>query len=121
MQINHIFHILSIYIAHKLSLLVENDVSLGDDIDQKTSIMTEIDLYLRAKTNANVDEGLKDFVYIQQLFLKYNCIRSSEAICERLFSYAGVYFTFDKTNSMYVCMCGFVLVVIKYTLHAFGE
>lgn len=70
-------------------LLIENDVCIGDPWDQKTRIMKEIDRYLFAKTNVNVEDGLNDFPNIRKLFLKFNCIRSSEAICERLFSYAG--------------------------------
>lgn len=108
-----IFHSLSMYIAFEsTSLLVENDVSLGDDIDQRTSIMMEIDLYLRTKTNGDIDEGLKDFPLIRKLFLKYNCIRSSEAICERLFSYAGVYYFIKQFLYCRMCICEFVFVFV---------
>lgn len=70
-------------------LLIENDVCIDDPWDQKTRIMKEIDRYLCVKTNVNVEDGLNDYPIIRKLFLKFNCIRSSEAICERLFSYAG--------------------------------
>lgn len=72
------------------SLLVENDIRIGDNIDDRTRIMAEIDSYFCTKTNQDIAEGLKNFPTIRKLFFKYNCIRSSEAICERLFSYAGV-------------------------------
>lgn len=86
------------------SLLIENDICIGDNIDDRTRIMTEIDSYLCSKTNQDIAEGLKNFPTIRQLFLKYNCIRSSEAICESLFSYAGVYFMFEYILFL-SCVC----------------
>lgn len=71
------------------SLLVENIVSLENTLDEDEHIKAEIDTYLRQKTSISVESGLKDFPIIRNIFLKYNCIRSSEAICERMFSYAG--------------------------------
>lgn len=70
-------------------LLVENDVCIGDTWNCSTRIINEIDNYLHSKAHANIEAGLKDFPIIRQMFLKFNCIRSSEAICERMFSYAG--------------------------------
>lgn len=70
-------------------LLIENDVCIGVPWDQETRIMKEIDRYLFTKANVNLEDGLNDFPTIRKLFLKFNCIRSSEAICERMFSYAG--------------------------------
>lgn len=70
-------------------LFVENDVCLSVTWDRTTRILTEIDNYLHTKTNTNIEDGLKDFPIVRKLFLKFNCIRSSEAICERMFSYAG--------------------------------
>lgn len=72
------------------SLLIENVVSLNDSVDDKSRIMNEIDSYLRAKTNLSTEDGLKDFPVMRKIFQKYNCIRTSEAICERLFSYCGI-------------------------------
>lgn len=73
------------------SLLIENVVSLDDSVDDKSRIMNEIDSYLRAKTNLSTEDGLKDFPVMRKIFQKYNCIRTSEAICERLFSYCGMF------------------------------
>lgn len=70
-------------------LLIENDVRIGDPWDQNVRITKEIDRYLCAKTSTHVEDGLNDFPIIRKLFLKFNCVRSSEAICERMFSYAG--------------------------------
>lgn len=72
-------------------LLVENDVSLsiGGLWDDREKIIKQIDGYLSTKTTANIEEGLKNFPIIREMFEKFNCIRSSEAICERMFSYAG--------------------------------
>lgn len=73
----------------KNKLLIENDVCIGDPWDQNTRIKREIDRYLCTKASVTVEDGLNDFDIIRKLFLKFNCIRASEAICERLFSYAG--------------------------------
>lgn len=72
-------------------LLVENDVSLsiGDLWNDREKIIKQIDAYLCTKTTPNIEEGLKNFPIILEMFEKFNCIRSSEAICERMFSYAG--------------------------------
>lgn len=70
-------------------LLVEHDVSFGETLDRDTLIMSEIDRYLRSQTNANIEDGLKDSPIVRKMFLKFNCVRSSEAMCERMFSYAG--------------------------------
>lgn len=70
-------------------LFVENDVCIDDTWNSSHRIRNEIDSYLHSKTNANIEDGLKDFPIVRQMFLKFNCIRSSEAICERMFSYAG--------------------------------
>lgn len=72
-------------------LLVENDVtqSLGSMWDDRERIIKQIDGYLCTKTTPNIEEGLKNFPVIRELFEKFNCIRSTEAICERMFSYAG--------------------------------
>lgn len=74
-----------------IELLIENDVSatIGKFRDEKAKILDEIDRYLCEKTTTNIHDGLKNFPCIREIFFQYNCIRSSEAICERLFSYAG--------------------------------
>lgn len=71
---------------------MENEVDIFDTWDRNNQIKHEIDNYFHSKTNENIEAGLKDFPTIRKLFLKFNCIRSSEAICERLFSYAGKLF-----------------------------
>lgn len=77
-------------------LLVFHDVKLGNQSSsseqKKLHIKAEIDQYLRAKPTENIANGLKDYPFIRSVFLKYNCIRSSEAICERMFSFAGRFF-----------------------------
>lgn len=91
-------------------MLIENVVSLDDSVDDKSRIMNEIDSYLRTKTNLSIENGLKDFPVMRKIFQKYNCIRTSEAICERLFSYCGIlYFLIDKKNQ-----CCFVKVCCEY-------
>lgn len=74
------------------SLLVENDVrvSLANVIDRDANLVNEIADFLLARTTTNLKEGLDKFPTIKKLFFKFNCIRSSEAICERIFSYAGM-------------------------------
>ncbi|XP_055308862.1 uncharacterized protein LOC129572786 [Sitodiplosis mosellana] len=72
------------------SLLIEHDVSdtMGASLDFDTTLMMEINSYLCSKTE-NIENGLQKYPILRRIFLKYNCIRSTEAICERLFSYAG--------------------------------
>lgn len=71
-------------------LLIENDVSFGgEDFDFEMRVGDEIDRFLRSKTTVNIEEGLENFPIIARLYMKYNSIRSTEAICERMFSYAG--------------------------------
>lgn len=65
-------------------------ISRGMDTDFK--ILAEIDRYISSKTTSNIEDGLKDYPHIRSIFEKYNSIRSTEAICERMFSYAGKYF-----------------------------
>lgn len=73
--------------------MIEHDVVGNmDDPDLDSVLMTEIDKYLRTQTTSDVKAGLSDFPYIRKLYLKFNSIRSTEAICERLFSYAGKFF-----------------------------
>lgn len=63
--------------------------SICDAIDTEFTLMKEIDQYLLSSTTANIEDGLKFYPHIRAIYEKYNCIRSTEAICERLFSYAG--------------------------------
>lgn len=74
-------------------LLVFHAVELGEDGSKseqfKKRIRDEIERYLRAKPTADIWTGLKDFPIIHAIFMEFNSIRSSEAICERMFSYAG--------------------------------
>lgn len=76
-------------------LLIENDVSITfgrDDDDFEMQVGNEVDRFLCSKTTLDIEEGLKTFPIITRLYMKYNSIRSTEAICERMFSYAGEYF-----------------------------
>lgn len=75
-------------------LLFEFDVSESIGLcssrnNYKESIKSEVDKYFGIKRSSNIKEGLRDFPNIFRVFLKFNCIRSSEAIYERMFSYAG--------------------------------
>lgn len=72
-------------------LFIKNDVSatIGDIYDNKERIKREIEAYLSMPDTTDIEQGLSKFPSVRELFLKYNCIRSSEAICERMFSYAG--------------------------------
>lgn len=79
------------------SLLIEFDVldsiSVGMDANDYREVMKrEVDMYFNKKPSSNINEGLNEFPNIYRVFLKFNCIRSSEAICERMFSYAGNFF-----------------------------
>lgn len=93
---------------------MENDVSMGDSWDRTTQITKEVDNYLHTKTCANIEDGLKDFPIIRKMFLKFNCIRSSEAICERMFSYAGTYCIFLVEKSFMFCVVCFVSFIHIY-------
>lgn len=75
------------------TLLVENDVSSGLSavLDVNSRNMYEIENWLCLSTDPDIKAAFKDFPLIKKLFMKFNCIRSSEAICERLFSYAGMF------------------------------
>lgn len=72
-------------------LLIKNDVSaaIGESHDIKQRVKDEIDDYLSAPDNPNIEDELSRFSNIRKVFFLYNCIKSSEAICERMFSYAG--------------------------------
>lgn len=60
-----------------------------DMFTEKERITKEVEAYMSTPTTPNIKEGLANYPNIHQLFLKFNCVRSSEAICERMFSYAG--------------------------------
>lgn len=72
------------------SFLIENDVSskFKSTINKNFNITREINTYLASACNREY-EYLNNYPTIKQIFFKFNCIRSSEAICERMFSYAG--------------------------------
>lgn len=73
-------------------LLIYNDVStsvITTNVSREISLQNEIERFLSSKNAKNVTDGLAEYPTIRKLFLKFNCIRSTEAICERLFSYAG--------------------------------
>lgn len=85
------------FLERHFSLLIENDVtaSLASAIDIDLNLVNEIDEYLLAKTTTNLD-NLSKYPTIRKLYMKFNCIRPSEAICERLFSYAGMFDPMDR-------------------------
>lgn len=73
-------------------LLVKNDISasIASVHDAKEMIKQEIDAYLSTPDTEDIKQELSKYPYIRELFRASNCIRSSEAICERMFSYAGL-------------------------------
>lgn len=72
----------------EFDLVIRHNVINPTTCDVKTMIEKEIDSYLNDGISKEVDDFSKFFPNIFKLFQKFNCIRSSEAICERLFSYA---------------------------------
>lgn len=96
------------------SLLVRKSVkiTIGDITDSKARLLDEIDTYLTQPSNEHIPNGLKDFPSIHKIFLKYNCIRPSEAICERLFSYAGK--TKIKSCIFLISLCRWTGLVSSY-------
>ncbi|XP_055308410.1 uncharacterized protein LOC129572471 [Sitodiplosis mosellana] len=84
------------------SFLVENDVTalFRATTNLNFSLIHEVHMYLTTPpTNMDCCKYLSDFPTIRKLYLKYNSIRTSEAICERLFRYAGIIFH-DTRRSM---------------------
>lgn len=73
-------------------------------------IKDEIERFLRAKSTSNLAADLADYPNIRVIFMKFNCIRSSEAICERLFSFAGGFF------SDYYLFSIFVVVICRNSI-----
>lgn len=75
------------------TLLVPKDVSSSlsgmPETGRNASIMDEIIRYLKAPTSNDINEHLHQFPLIRDVYIKYSCIRTSEAICERMFSYAS--------------------------------
>lgn len=63
-----------------------------DKLNYEVDIRREVDAYFSTKPSLKINDGLNDFPNIRRVFLKFNCIRSSEAICERMFSYSGEFF-----------------------------
>lgn len=85
---------------NRSKLLVEFDVSesIGVGLNRyciREEITREVDAYFGTKPSLNIEVGLRSHPNIRRVFLKFNCIRSSEAICERMFSYAGSFCTFS--------------------------
>lgn len=73
-------------------LLVKNNISasITEAHDAKEMIKQEIDAYLSTPDTADIKQELSKYSYIRELFCASNCIRSSEVICERMFSYASL-------------------------------
>lgn len=76
----------------EFSLVFRQNVQNATNCGLKKEIEKEIDLYLNDGVSDKIDDFSKIYPNIFQLFQKFNCIRSSEAICERLFSYAGKHY-----------------------------
>lgn len=74
-----------------LSFLIRKNCtkSLHIQNDTDASLLAEIRDYLNAPSSKNIVQHLQKFPIIKRIFEKYNGIRTSEAICERLFSFAG--------------------------------
>lgn len=86
-------------VLNRSKLLIEFDVSESIGIglntkDIRQEIIQEVDMYFSTKPSMTIEAGLRDFRNIRRVFLKFNCVRSSEAICEHMFSYGGRYFIF---------------------------
>lgn len=75
------------------SFLVRNNIasSLMERIDNDKNrvLLNEITQYLHAPTSDDIIGELNKFPIIKKIYQKYACVRTSEAICERMFSYAG--------------------------------
>lgn len=79
------------------TLLIPTDVSHSLNniaLQQRNQmISSQITEYLNSPrikgTDADVIAHLNNYPLVKAVFLKYNCIKTSEAICERIFSYAG--------------------------------
>lgn len=57
--------------------------------DLNKELLEEINGYLFAPSTNDVTAQFMRFPMIKKIYQKYSCIRTSEAICERMFSYAG--------------------------------
>lgn len=68
---------------------VSSSITAISNTDRDTAILTEITQFLSSKPCNNKLEHLNKYPIIKQVFCKFNCIQTSEAICERLFSVAG--------------------------------
>lgn len=93
-------------ILNRSKLLVEFDVSESIGMGMNTmgireEIIREVDMYFGTKPSLNIEAGLRSYPNIRRVFLKFNCIRSSEAICERMFSYAGSFLYFFSFCSLH--------------------
>lgn len=86
-------------------MLIENDVSVSFKqlYSEKEQMTKEIEAYMSTPTTSNIKEGLENFPTVRRLYMKYNCVRSSEAICERMFSYAGNVHCFNFVVASMCC------------------
>lgn len=108
-------------------LLIEFDVSesIGMGLNTKDirqEIIQEVDMYFSTKPSVNIEAGLRCYVNIHRVFLKFNCIRSSEAICERMFSYAGRFFcflSFIVLSTLQMWFKFYVRLFLHYMLYFF--
>lgn len=79
-------------------LLIKHDVSalIGDMYSTKERIKQEIDTYLGTPDTSDIEQGLANFPNVRQLFLMYNCIRSSEFESVKFERIKFKYLFFDK-------------------------
>lgn len=82
--------------------------TIAEAFDMEAVIVSEIAAFLSTRTTTNIVDGLNNYPTIKRIFLKYNCIRSTEAICERLFSYAGKSHITPTRNFYVFCVSSFV-------------
>lgn len=70
-----------------------NDKILEREIGQTESISIEATAFLRVPTTDDFEQ-FGQFPRLKNVFLKFNCIMTSEALMERMFSFAGRIYIF---------------------------
>lgn len=73
----------------------DNDQILERELCSGQTVSAEISSYLREKHSLDMDI-LEKYPFIKQIYLKFNCIKTSEAIMERIFCYAGLLLSYHK-------------------------
>lgn len=100
------------------TFLIPNDVrrsgSFAPINESYAEFRAEIERYLRAPTSDDIIGHLNEYPLIRQVYLKYSCIRTSEAICERMFSFAGKLFELFFVSLYAVLTLGLVFGIGIY-------